>query len=267
MRPFVIEMVGPPGAGKTTMRDIVLRSLARQGYAARDLRSFSEDLLQRATMKPVDRLLLQVAPQQLKGQVLRRYRGAMGQLLEAKRAEFVQNHQPFFQIADELVRKTAQEIDSWAIDQLGQFAGRYSLATRSHMKLDFILADEGFLQRTLSSVSLLALEQDDDQILPRMLNALPTVDSYVFIGSSFSDLARRMQKRRKGLARRLIGLTNAQQQRLDENFRGAMKTAANWLSDRNFSTDIVDNSHDKRHLSKRADEIVDRLIELSSRPT
>lgn len=173
-RPAVVEFVGTPGSGKTTLARMLVEGLRAEGLRAGTILDTARD---RAALTAPGRAVERLAPTRYRGPLLWQVFYAHG-LLDA--VAFGTEHRA---LVRQVARAQRRRPIPWAMRRhtafwFAQLGGRYRLLADAPGVCDVLVVDDGFLHR---SVALHAshLEEPDPRDVAAYVDLLPRPDLVV----------------------------------------------------------------------------------------
>lgn len=233
----VVEMIGTPGAGKSTAAD-ELRSLLRaRGVPAL---SIVEAARPHAARTAAGRVVVGLAPSRLRGPLLWQvFRGA-GMVSAAR---LVAGRSPLLRdvVRSERARQLPAASRRHTLYWFFQLAGRRRFLSRRPAPGEVLVVDDGFLHR---SVALHAAPgtPPDLEAVHRYVDAIPAPDLVVAVRAAPETCVRRILAR--GLWRHRAGMTEAELTRYVDHAAAVVATAIERARSLGWPVVDVDNDGD-----------------------
>ena len=189
-RPLMIEFIGTPGAGKTTLSNELIALLREHGIAASSIIGAARDHSVRTVSGRVVALL---APASLRGPLLWQvfYRMSMLHFLG-----FAREH---FELCRQVLRTQLRRKVPFATKRHGLFwffhlAGRWRFLQTTAVGRETIVVDDGFLHRSVSFYASHS-EEPDPAGVSDYVDLLPTPDLVVLVLAGREVCERRIRRR------------------------------------------------------------------------
>lgn len=231
---MIVEMLGSPGAGKTSLIPAAREFFSRQGLKAYNVVEAARPL---AARTPLGRLACRWLPEPLKGFILwqifyaysRRYR------------PIFRRHYP--QLIDSVLRYQCERpisaydrrhVMRWFLHLTGAYA-----FLRTHLKpSEVLIIDEGFVHRV---VQLFASEHEEPDVQREMdyLDQIPRPDLVIYVSTPAEVAVRRVFSR--GLWERFQRKSQADTLRFLAASQTAVQRAAGYLASKNWPLLQIDN--------------------------
>ena len=237
-RPFVVELVGTPGAGKTTLaRDLILH-LAASGYASTTVldaarrhaaRTPAGRLVARATRGRVRRALL--------WQVFYAY-GVAHAVASAREERALTRFVRSTQRDRPIARRMRRHILFW----FAQLAGRRRFLVSTGTAQEAIVFDDGFVHRAAALLAS-AREAPDPRAVARYIDLIPAPDALVHVRAPLDVCERRVLAR--GVWAHSRHLDRAELRRSLEHAAEAVDAAVARARELGWTVIEIDNGNDR----------------------
>ncbi len=232
--PFVIEFVGTPGSGKTTLANALVELLREDG---RDATTIVEAARPHAAITRTGRVVSTLAPGRVRRQLLWRvFYGAS--TLDA--ARFAREHRDLTRMvaAGERTRpvpRTLRRHTLWWFFQLG---GRTRFLSRTSHEGEVLVVDDGFLHRVVA-LHAGPGETPDEVLVRALVDLLPRPDLVVHVVADAGTCAQRVSDR--GIWRHRAGLDDAGLRTYVKNAEGAVQAGVGRAIEQGWRLVQVDN--------------------------
>ena len=200
--PFVIEFVGTPGSGKTTLAHALVELLREDG---RDATTIVEAARAHAATTRTGRVVSRLAPGRVRRQLLWRlfYVDATRDALRFRRA-----HRDLARmvVAGERTRPVPRKLQRHTLWWFFQLGGRTRFLSRTSHDGEVLVVDDGFLHRVVA-LHAGPGETPDEVLVRALVDLLPRPDLVVHVVADAETCAQRVSDR--GIWRNRAGLDDA----------------------------------------------------------
>jgi thymidylate kinase len=232
--PFVIEFVGTPGAGKTTLANALVDLLRDEG---RDATTMVEAARPHAATTRTGRVVVKLTPGRLRRQLLWRvfYADATRDAFRFRR-----DHPDLARmvVAGERTRPVPRKLQRHTLWWFFQLGGRTRFLSRTARQGEILVVDDGFLHRVVA-LHAGPGEAPDEVLVRALVDLLPRPDLVVHVVADAETCAQRVGDR--GIWRHRAGLDDAGLRDFVKNAEGAVQAGVDRAIERGWRVVQVDN--------------------------
>lgn len=205
----VVEMLAPPGAGKSTFAGFLRREFEQRATKCEDLFEFVGGQVIKHEIPFFPPTAISKLPWLLQKFLEKQYAAQRNYYL-SRYARVFESELPeigaFIQRQIRTENSSASDLDRWAYKKFRLFAGAYQAHLEDGLPVDrWFVIDEGFVQRGLSFYSLKSGRETERELLD-YLNAIPIPYVLVAMSDKAEKLLLHMQGRERGITRRVSEL-------------------------------------------------------------
>ncbi|MGZ4149495.1 MAG: hypothetical protein ACXVQJ_05605 [Actinomycetota bacterium] len=232
--PFVIEFVGTPGSGKTTLAQALVELLRDEG---RDATTIVDAARPHAATTRTGRVVSKLAPSRVRRQLLWRvFYGAS--TLDA--ARFARAHRDLARmvVLGERTRPVPRKLQRHTLWWFFQLGGRTRFLSRTSHDGEVLVIDDGFLHRVVA-LHAGPGETPDELLVRALVDLLPRPDLVVHTVADAETCALRVGER--GIWRHRAGLDDAGLRAYVKNAEGAVQAGVDRAIEQGWRVVEVDN--------------------------
>ncbi|MGE5227579.1 MAG: hypothetical protein ACM3OO_11965 [Planctomycetaceae bacterium] len=235
--PFVIEFVGTPGSGKTTLATALVELLRAEG---RDATTIVEAARPHAATTRTGRVVSALAPGRVRRQLLWRvfYLASTRDAVRFRRA-----HRDLARmvVAGERTRPVPRKLQRHTIWWFFQLGGRTRFLSRTSHDGEILVVDDGFLHRVVA-LHAGPGETPDEVLVRALVDLLPRPDLVVHVVADAETCAQRVSER--GIWRHRAGLDDEGLRAYVKSAEGAVQAGVSRAIEQGWRLVEVDNGGD-----------------------
>jgi hypothetical protein len=258
VRPLVVEFVGTPGSGKTTLSTALVALLGERRVGAATIVGAAREHASRTLL---GRAIERLAPHSFKRAFLWQVfylLGAIHAFGFARDQHALTRHVVGTQLGRLIPRSTRRHILFWFF----QLGGRYRFLTATPFPGGVLVLDDGFLHRCVH-LTASHVEEPDAERVAAYVDLLPRPDLVVFTTAGLEACERRVWER--GVWPHSQHLSAAELSRYLRNAERAVQLAVRRARERGWTVvEIANEGRDPHMVARDLARAVERLLDVGS---